>query len=70
MSKYLIVIEREGDSWGAYAPDLPGLGVAGSTQSEVEKLAREAVAGHVAMLRELGEKVPEPRAKVAYVGVA
>lgn len=70
MSQYLIVIEREGDAWGAYAPDLPGLGVAASSREEVETLAREAVASHVAMLREHGEPVPEPRAQVAYVGVA
>ena len=69
MSQYLIVIERDGDAWGAYAPDLPGLGVAGSSREEVEKLAREAVAGHVALLRELGDPVPEPHAQIAYVGV-
>lgn len=27
MSKYLAVIEHEGDSWGAFFPDLPGIGV-------------------------------------------
>lgn len=70
ISRYLIVIEREGNAWGANAPDLPGLGVAGSSREEVEALAREAVASHVAMLREQGEPVPEPRAQIAYVGVA
>jgi predicted RNase H-like HicB family nuclease len=70
MKEYLIVIERDGDSWGAFAPDLPGLGVAGSTQAEVEQLAKEAVASHVALLHELGEQVPEPQAQVAYVKVA
>jgi predicted RNase H-like HicB family nuclease len=65
----MIVIEREGDHWGAYAPDLPGLGVAGSSRDEVEKLAAEAVAQHVELLRELREPVPEPRAEEAYVGV-
>lgn len=70
MSEYLIVIEQDGDAWGAYAPDLPGLGVAASSQVEVERLVREAVAEHVALLREMGEPVPEPRAQVAYVGVA
>ena len=70
MSEYLIVIERDGEAWGAYAPDLPGLGVAGSSREEVETLAREAVTSHVAMLRELGEPVPEPLAQITYVGVA
>ena len=70
MSNYLIVIEKEGDSWGAYAPDLPGLGVAAATREEVERLVREAVEGHVNMLREMGEPVPEPTAEVRYVAVA
>ena len=32
MSEYLVVIEHEGESWGAYCPDLPGLGVLGDTR--------------------------------------
>jgi predicted RNase H-like HicB family nuclease len=70
MKEYLIVIERVGESWGAFAPDLPGLGVAGSSRAEVEQLAKEAVARHLALLSELGEPVPEPTAQVAYVNVA
>ena len=70
MSQYLIIIELEGDAWGLYAPDLPGLGVSGSSREEVETLAKDAVAGHVAMLRELGEPIPEPRAQITYVRVA
>ncbi len=70
MSEYLIVIEHEGDFLGAYASDLPGLGVAGSSREEVERLAREAVASHVALLRELGEPVPPARTEIAYVAVA
>ena len=70
MSEYLIVIEHAGETWGAYAPDLPGLGVAGSSREEVERLAKEAVATHVAVLRELGEQVPPPRAEVVFVAVA
>jgi predicted RNase H-like HicB family nuclease len=65
--KYLIIIENEGEAWGAYAPDLPGLGVAGGSKEEVEQLAHEAVAEHVALLKELGQTVPEPRAHVIYV---
>ncbi len=70
MSEYLIIIEREEDAWRAYAPDLPGLGVAGASREEVEQLAREAVANHVALLKDLGERVPEPSTQIAYVKVA
>ena len=26
--KYLVIYEKSAEGWGAYAPDLPGLGVA------------------------------------------
>jgi predicted RNase H-like HicB family nuclease len=70
VSEYLVVIEREGDSWGAYCPDLPGLGVVGDSREEVERLIREAVAFHIEGLREDGEPVPEPVAQAAHVQVA
>ena len=34
--KYLIVYEKSATGWGAYAPDLPGLGAAGKTLDEVK----------------------------------
>jgi predicted RNase H-like HicB family nuclease/predicted RNA binding protein YcfA (HicA-like mRNA interferase family) len=70
MSEYVIVLEREGDAWGAYAPDFPGFGVAGATQEEVEALAKEALTAHIALLREHGEPVPHPAARVTFVAVA
>lgn len=62
MSEYLVVIEQEGDSWGAYVPDLPGVGVVVDTREEVEQLIREAVVFHLDALRAAGETVPEPAA--------
>ncbi len=43
MSEYLVVIEHEGASWGAYCPDLPGVGVVGDSRDEVKQLVREAI---------------------------
>jgi len=60
MSEYLVVIEHEGDSWGAYCPDLPGLGVVGDTGEEVEQLIREAMPFHLDGLREAGDPIPAP----------
>ncbi len=65
MSEYLVVIEREGDSWGAYCPDLPGVGVVGDTREEVEELIREAITFHLDGLRAAGEPIPEPTAVCA-----
>jgi predicted RNase H-like HicB family nuclease len=60
MSEYLVVIEHEGSGWGAYCPDLPGVGVAGDTREEVEALIREAISFHLDGLRAAGEPIPEP----------
>jgi predicted RNase H-like HicB family nuclease len=62
MSEYLVVIEHEADSWGAYCPDLPGLGVVADTRAEVEQLIREAFAFHLEGLREAGDPIPPPSA--------
>ena len=62
MSEYLVVIEREGNAWGAYCPDLPGVGLVGAAREEVERLAREAIALHLDGLRKEGEAIPPPTA--------
>jgi predicted RNase H-like HicB family nuclease len=62
MNEYLVVIEHEGDAWGAYCPDLPGVGVVGDTREEVDRLIREAIALHLDGLRQAGDPVPEPTA--------
>lgn len=58
--EYLVVIEKGPSSFGAYVPDLPGLGVVGRSIAEVKKLVKTAIELHVAGLREDG--LPIPRA--------
>jgi predicted RNase H-like HicB family nuclease len=67
--KYLVVYEKSSSGWGAYAPDLPGLGVAGKTMDEVRRLIREAVEFHLEGMRQHGETIPEPSAKTEFVTV-
>jgi predicted RNase H-like HicB family nuclease len=62
MSEYLVVIEREAESWGAYCPDLPGVGVVGDSREEVEALIREAITFHLDGLRQACEPIPQPAA--------
>jgi predicted RNase H-like HicB family nuclease len=62
MSAYLAVIEHAGDSWGAYCPDLPGVGAVGATREEVERLVGEAIALHLEGLLGAGEPLPDPAA--------
>ena len=60
MTGYAIIIEGEGDSFSAYAPELPGCVAAGKSIEEVEKLMREAIGFHLEMMREHGDEIPEP----------
>ncbi len=62
MCAYLVVIEREGRGWGAYCPDLPGVGVIGETRADVVQKASEAVVLHVEALCAAGEPIPSPSA--------
>jgi predicted RNase H-like HicB family nuclease len=48
---YCVVYEEGPTSWGAYAPDLPGLGAAADTREEVERLITEAIPLHLDALR-------------------
>jgi predicted RNase H-like HicB family nuclease len=71
MREYTVIYELADDGgWGAYAPDLPGLGVIGDTLEEAEQLIREGIAIHIAGLKEFGYPVPEPTTRAALVAVA
>lgn len=67
--KYLVVYEKSDTGWGAYIPDLPGLGVAGKTLDEVKELIREALEFHLQGMRENGETIPEPSTTTEYISV-
>ena len=67
--KYLVIYEKSATGWGAYAPDLPGLGVAAKTLDEAKDLIREAIDFHVEGMRKHGEVIPVPSATVEYVTV-
>lgn len=58
--KYAVVIEKGSESYGAYAPDLPGCGVAGNTREEVIELIAEAIRLHLDALCDPGLEAPTP----------
>ena len=61
MRGYVVVFEGDDTAgYSAYSPDLPGVVAAGATRYETEQLMIEAMAGHIAMLRQAGDPVPEP----------
>lgn len=69
MRGYVVLFEGEDASgYSAYSPDLPGVVAAGATRQETERLMLEAMAEHIALLRELGQEVPEP-ATTAYATI-
>jgi len=67
--KYLIVYEKSATGWGAYAPDLPGLGVASETMEEVKQLIREAIEFHLEGMQQHGYPVPVPCSTTEYITV-
>jgi predicted RNase H-like HicB family nuclease len=70
--QYLIVIEGDrATNYSAYAPDLPGCVATAATLEECQREMRDAVAFHIAGLREAGDIVPEPSGVTAmFVSVA
>lgn len=67
--KYLVIYEKSDSGWGAYAPDLPGLGVAGETLEEARELIREAMEFHLEGMRLHGDEIPAPSATTEYITV-
>ena len=67
MIGYAVIIEHGEDSFGAYVPELPGVGVVGESVEEVERLVREAIGLHLESLRAHGEPVPRPSTVAATV---
>lgn len=70
MSEYLVIYEQGDSGWGAYCPDLPGLGIAASTRPEAEDLIREGIELHIDSLRGHGEAIPAPTSAAGVVSVA
>jgi predicted RNase H-like HicB family nuclease len=67
--EYTVILERGESSWSAFVPDLPGCVAAAATHQEAEQLIREAVELHVALMREDGDALPEPRTLAGLVAV-
>ncbi|MBK8727748.1 MAG: type II toxin-antitoxin system HicB family antitoxin [Holophagaceae bacterium] len=64
--RYGVVIERAGDNFSAYVPDLPGCVSVGDALEEVSANIHEAITLYLAQLREDGRAIPEPTTVVAY----
>jgi predicted RNase H-like HicB family nuclease len=67
--KYLVVLEKGPNNFSAYVPDLPGCVSTGQTREEVLGSIREAIEGHLAVMREYGDAIPEPTSDAMLVEV-
>ena len=65
--RYAVVIEKAGENYSGYVPDLPGCVATGPTVQQVEQELRDAIRFHVAGLKEDGLPVPEPTSIAGYV---
>ena len=70
--KYLVVVEKSENGFGAYVPDLPGCVAAAESRKEVVSLIHEAIEFHIEGLRQSGDPVPQPtsQAELVYVHAA
>jgi predicted RNase H-like HicB family nuclease len=67
--RYLIVIERSADGFGAYVPDLPGCAVTATTEQEVVELIREGIKIYIEEHQAAGQPVPAPSSRSVEVEV-
>jgi len=61
MSSYIAVVHKDPSSdFGISFPDFPGCVTAGETIDKAKDMAFEALSGHVKLMTEFGEKIPNP----------
>jgi len=69
MHRFLIVIEKAGNNYSAYSPDLSGCVATGATVEEVKRNMQEAIEMHVRGMREDNLPIPESHSLAEYVAV-
>jgi predicted RNase H-like HicB family nuclease len=68
--EYAVVYEWAGGNYSAYVPDLPGCVTTGQTMEDAKRNMREAIEGHIAVMREYSEPIPEPTTLTEALAVA
>ncbi len=54
-----MIVEKADHNFSAYVPDLLGCVTTGGTLIEIEQNIKEAIAGHLQVMREYGDSMPE-----------
>ncbi len=61
---YTVVFILDANGWGAYVPDVPGCVSVGDTWEEMLEMIDEALTGHIEVMLEFGEPVPESKMSI------
>ncbi|MEA5620928.1 type II toxin-antitoxin system HicB family antitoxin [Cronbergia sp. UHCC 0137] len=57
---YIVIVEKADNNLSAYVPDLLGCVTTGESIAKIEKNIKEAIIGHLKVMREYGDPIPEP----------
>ncbi len=68
--RYPVIIEQTGAGYSAYSPDGSGYAAVGDTREETRRNFQDALSAHFEVMRQIGEPIPEPNARVDYVEAA
>jgi predicted RNase H-like HicB family nuclease len=69
MTKYTVIIEKAGNNYSAYCPDLPGCVAAAKTVEETIALMTEAIKTHLDLMIEDDIEIPEPTTRAVNIEV-
>ena len=69
MHRFLMVIEKAGNNYSAYSPDLPGCVATGADREETELRMHKAIEMHVRGMIEDKLPIPESNSFAEYVAV-
>jgi predicted RNase H-like HicB family nuclease len=67
--RFLIIIEKGQENYGAYSPDIPGCVAVGDTLEETEQNMREAIKLHLQGMIEDHEPIPTPQTTARYIDI-
>jgi predicted RNase H-like HicB family nuclease len=70
MHRFLVVVERAGANYSAFAPDLPGCIATGSSVEETRRNMQEAIELHLRGLKEDDLPIPDSSSFAEIVEVA
>jgi predicted RNase H-like HicB family nuclease len=69
MTKYTVILEKAGNNYSAYCPDMPGCVAAAKTIEETIALMAEALKSHLELMIEDEMDIPEPTTRAVNIEV-